>query len=111
MPAAHACRAEPAALTMLPRRSSTFMSSRREAPMDIPEESYDLYYQFAAGKLSRFKFISRMAAIGCTALTIDAFLKAYRPGVVQAAERALEQRPASPADTVSITVYDWILNA
>jgi ABC-type glycerol-3-phosphate transport system substrate-binding protein len=78
--------------------------------MDIPEESYELYYQFATGKLSRFKFISRMAAIGCTALTVDAFLQAYRPGIVQAAERALEQRPASPSDTVSITVYDWILN-
>lgn len=78
--------------------------------MDIPEESYELYYQFAKGKLSRFKFMTRMAAIGASALTIDAFLKAYRPGVVEAAERALNQRPASPSDSVSITVYDWILN-
>ncbi len=78
--------------------------------MTIPEESYELYYQFAKGKISRFTFVKRMAAIGATALTVDAFLKAYRPGVVEAAERAMEQRAASSGDVVSITVYSWITN-
>ena len=76
--------------------------------MNVPEESYELYYQFAKDKLSRKRFVSRMGAIGASAATIGAFLQAYKPGAVEAAERAAAQRPASPSNQVTITVYSWI---
>jgi ABC-type glycerol-3-phosphate transport system substrate-binding protein len=77
--------------------------------MELPEESYELYYQFAKGKISRDRFVKRLGVLGCSALTINAFLKAYQPGIVEAAEKSLAERAASANDSMTVTVYDWIL--
>ena len=75
------------------------------------EPVYEEFYQLAAGKSTRAKFMKRAAQLGLTATAVGAFTKAYNPATARADIEAAEAaRPASASSVANLGFYSWVLD-